>query len=71
MEASRFESCRRKRDLRIFGAIFKWENMHVRGLDASNRTLYLRGMGFKLDRLEGDLKRQPSTVSGISRIRDL
>lgn len=51
LEASRFESCRKKRDLRIFGGIFKWENLHMKSLDASNRALYLRGMGFKLDRL--------------------
>ena len=40
-------------------------------LDRNNRELYLRGLGFKLDRLKGDYSRQPSTVAGINRISQL
>lgn len=51
LEVSRFESCRKKRDLRIISAIYRWENQHLRNLDKQNRALYLRGLGFKLTRL--------------------
>lgn len=71
LEASRFQSCRKKRDLRIISAIYRWETEHLKSLDQQNRAFYIRGLGFKLDRLENDYGRQPSTISGLSRISAL
>lgn len=71
LEISRFETCRRKRDLRIITGIYKWETQHLNNLDPQNRAFYLRGLGFKLDRLEDDLQRQPSTVAGLGRIANI
>lgn len=34
-------------------------------LDKQNRGMYQMGLNRKLDRLQSDLERQPSTVKGI------
>ena len=57
--------------MRIIEGIYRWETQHVRQLDQQNRGLYLRGLGFKLDRLKGDLRMQPSTVQGQGKITQL
>ena len=71
LELSHFEMCRRVRDVRIFDGIKRWELQHLTGLDRQNRTMYLMGMGKKLTRLEQDYSRQPSTIKGTQRAREI
>jgi len=51
LELSKFESCRRQRDLRIVHAIKTWETQHITKLDKQNRGMYMMGLNRKLTRL--------------------
>ena len=57
--------------MRIFDGIKRWEMQHFESLDRKNRSMYLMGMGRKLTRLEEDYSRQPSTVKGVQKSREI
>ena len=70
-EFSHFEVCRKTRDNRILQSIRAWETQHFKGLDKQNKGMYQMGLGRKMDRLKGELERQPSTTKGIERAKNL
>lgn len=71
LELSKFESCRRQRDLRILNSIKDWETQHITNLDKTNRGMYMMGMGRKLARLEEEYGRQTSSIKGVVKLKEL
>ncbi len=56
-----FSRCKMNRDARISRQVTRWEAGHFAGLSPEMRAFYLRGLGFKLDRMQGQ---QESSTGG-------
>jgi phage portal protein BeeE len=53
------------------GTIKNWETQHFSALDKQNKGMYQMGLNRKLSRLEEEFERQPSTIKGIDKAKNL
>jgi hypothetical protein len=70
-EATKFEMCRKGRDIAILEGIKRWETTHINSLEKPNQRMYLQGLTFKLDRLKEEFGKVPSTASKIMKLTEV
>ncbi|KRX07337.1 hypothetical protein PPERSA_06952 [Pseudocohnilembus persalinus] len=63
LEYTSFLTCKKERDLTIFSSIKDWEQGHFKNLSDKNKNFYVMGLGRKLDRLEEDYEKIPTSYT--------